>query len=217
MRSKFLQWSIKLLKEVELVDLLSKVSDVPMIQWVTFVLVSVYIILAIFVKAQRVHTENIRFFKSKNIEQALDKLVDGSNDKALFKELHAQSLFYANTGIDASLVQRKQIYEWTVKHGVPLSLVRMAWPSIHKCKDGLLKIKLNFAKKIFIAFNIVLISLLSMMSIDIFWPGLIKAFETGRTNLMVLSMLMALGAMIIYRFVRSDLYLSVIANAYELK
>ncbi|MCG8465391.1 MAG: hypothetical protein MI750_11140 [Xanthomonadales bacterium] len=192
-----------MLKEVELVGLLSKVSDVPVVQSVTFILVSVYFLLMIFVKVQRVHTENIRFFKSKNVEQALDKLVDGSDDKALFKELHVQSLFYANTGIDASLNQRKQILDWTTNRGIPISMIKMSWSSIPKSKNGILKAELSLLDKGFFYFSVVTLLWGFIVTFSLASEGVIAVLETGEWVYMLASAIMLILTFIVYLFSRS--------------
>ena len=129
--------------------LIDSASENEFVQILFIALVSIFIIISITRYLLKFRSDN-RFFKIKILDKTIKQLpLEASiEDKSLFNECLIEELFFANTGIYASKIQREQILVWTTQKNISITIIQKAWYDL-SVENGFLVAKWNKWDEIF--------------------------------------------------------------------
>lgn len=131
----------------ELIPLLKELNS-PVGWIISFVLFVVPVMLNVARKIITFHNDNIRNYRTKNFDSALENLDPTSVEYQLLNECKAQELVFLNSRLRLSKLEREQILQWMMEKAVTAELIRKAWSSV-KVEHGRLSAKVTLFDTVF--------------------------------------------------------------------
>ncbi len=128
-------------------------SDDPIVRIIFIILIIIPLLYNFFSRFLPFYNENIKHLKAKNIEQALSKLKENSDEYYLLEECKVQELIYVNTKLSLSALERPIVIDWLRNKPVTIELIKKAWPQI-VFEEGNLNPRLSKYEKIFMLYSL---------------------------------------------------------------